>query len=680
MGIDRVKKVLIVAPVRTKASLLGRLNDLALMHLVDARAALGREGESADGAVQGFERRTRGAPELEADLKKVEYVLEHLDRFAPRKRHFVENFVSLPLQVSREQVKQALEGFDFEACYLQAHEHAEELSALEKRREEIIEERLALAPLLDLPFDLADARTLEQVTVCVGHLPAAQWEALTASPTAVDLLAWETLVSGGSLVRVAVAWLKSDAQEVDALLKTHAFVEIPVPVLPVSIQERLEELDGAIAAVDERMGEIRRSFEQMADCYDRAQIVHAHWANERSKVDAEGQLLHSRRTILVSGYVRVRDMAELERTLEAEFPSASMVALDPDPSDDVPVSLTQRRFFEPAQMLVDMFGVPDYFGFDPTPYLALTFLLFFGMCFGDVVYGAALVGLAGYLTYRARRRPGLRRFCALFLYGGVTTIIFGALTGSWASDLVVDPAYLGEGVLVRPIRWLCGALIRIDPLEKALYALLVALGVGIANQIYGIVLLMYREWRRGNVVAAVFDGGSWLLVLPGLILIVAALFTPLPSWLMGTAGVMLAVGALMLIVSQGRHETSMAGKIITGIVSVYGILGSYGCTAFIGDVLSYSRLLALGLTTSIVGKAFNIVANLVKSKPWIGPILFVVIVLLGHTFNFAISMLGAFVHSARLIFLEFFGRFYESGGLRFKPFGFGTDRIELGSA
>ncbi len=142
---------------------------------------------------------------------------------------------------------------------------------------------------------------------------------------------------------------------------------------------------------------------------------------------------------------------------------------------------------------------------------------------------------------------------------------------------------------------------------------------------------------------------------------------------------MLAAGALGLVLTQGRHEESIVARFLVGGVSLYGIMGTYGATSFIGDALSYSRLLALGLTTSIVGMSFNILADLTSDVPGVGVVLFAVLAILGHTFNFFISIIGAFVHSARLILLEFFGRFYEAGGVRYEPFGFRSERIEVAS-
>jgi V/A-type H+-transporting ATPase subunit I len=354
-------------------------------------------------------------------------------------------------------------------------------------------------------------------------------------------------------------------------------------------------------------------------------------------------------------------------------PEATCLVEDPAPGEAVPVSLTLPRWLRPMTLLVRMFGLPDYHAFDPTPYLTTMFLLFFGICFGDVIYGLLLCTVAIVMARRLRAHEWVADFFRLFLYGGITTVLFGALTGSWASDLW-KPEYLGQGNSLMRVK---DALAVFDPMDKLVMGLLIALGIGVVNQFYGILLNMYAAVRRRDYVAAVFDGGSWLLVLPGFIILASTLFTKVPATVSKIGWGLFGLGYLMLIVSQGRHVPGLFGKALAGVVSIYGIFGSYGCVSFIGDTLSYSRLLALGLTTSIIGFAFNIVAGLFRGIPIAGPVLFWLVVIGGHVFNFFISVLGGFVHSARLILLEFFGRFYQSGGQEFAPYGFRNERIQI---
>ncbi|HUW32839.1 MAG TPA: V-type ATP synthase subunit I, partial [Planctomycetota bacterium] len=270
--------------------------------------------------------------------------------------------------------------------------------------------------------------------------------------------------------------------------------------------------------------------------------------------------------------------------------------------------------------------------------------------------------------------PSHRRFFRLFFYGGVGTMIFGALTGAWAGNLY-SPDFLGkDNIFYRLVQMIP----HVDPLDKPMLMLGAALGIGVANQFYGIILNMYKMFRKHRPLDALFDGGLWLLFLPGLMLMGLPMFAKdAPAWA-GTLGKVLAgVGAAGLVLTQGRKEKGILLKAITGIVSLYGVLGTYGLTSFVGDVLSYSRLLALGFTTSIVAMAFNMIANMFTSIPMAGAVVFAAVLAFGHTFNFAVSILSAFVHSARLIFLEFFNRFYEGGARPFTPLSFNSVRVEL---
>ena len=276
------------------------------------------------------------------------------------------------------------------------------------------------------------------------------------------------------------------------------------------------------------------------------------------------------------------------------------------------------------------------------------------------------------MVRKYRRSELLSNFMKLFLYAGISTMIFGALTGGWAGTYIT-PVFGEDNLLLKAKE----SLMILDPLSKPVIALLIAIGLGVLNQFYGITLRMYGEILRKNILNALCDGLLWLIMLPGFLILISTVFLKVPGSLVSIGKYLAIIGAVGLISTQGRNEKGIAGKIFTGIVSLYGIVGTYGCSGFIGDILSYTRILALSLTTTIIGMAFNIVASLFKTGTFIGMILFIITLVTGHMFNFVMSILGAFIHPARLIFLEFFGRFYEGGATKFQPYGFGNQRIVL---
>ncbi|MFW6280050.1 MAG: V-type ATP synthase subunit I, partial [Planctomycetota bacterium] len=397
-------------------------------------------------------------------------------------------------------------------------------------------------------------------------------------------------------------------------------------------------------------------------------VALGYWEGERDKIRARNNALDSKRISVITGFVRSKDQNCLEEQLQREFPQVSTRYRDPTPDDEVPVSLTNSPLVKPVRFLVDMFGLPDYFSFDPTPYLAISFLLFFGMCFGDVIYGAGLAIIGYVLARKSRSYESLYNLCMLFCYAGIFTMVIGFLMGSWASDLW-KPEYLGDNNILYRIRQHTAV---VNPIDRAVLLLVVSIGVGVLNQFYGLLLKAYALIRKKRYMDAICDAGLWFLVLPGFLIAFGSLFFDIEPWMLNLAYGLMVVGGVGLILTQGRDAEGIPAKIGTGLISIYGIMGSYGCVTFLSDILSYSRLVALGLTTAIVGMAFNIIADLVRQTPVVGAVLFVVVLIGGHTFNFMVSMLAAFVHPARLIFLEFFNRFYEVGGVEFSPLSLST--------
>lgn len=549
----------------------------------------------------------------------------------------------------------------------------EEHAATERRLLEIQKEADHLSFFLDLPFSPEEIRGLQRTAVRVGMLSPSVWEEFTQDPSVRDLLSWQIISRSPEGIKILMVSLLEEREKAERLLKEYAFSEVPFPSLSGPVSARMTLLQSEREELSRKRERLKKQAVELSQYRQELEVLLGYYEGMVEKETAPQHSVLSRRVLIVRGYVRERDRERLHQMLSRDFPGTSILLADPTPADDVPVSIRLNRFLKPMQLLINMYGLPNYFSWDPTSYLTIPFLLFFGVCFGDVIYGLMLIGLAYWMMRRFDRSEETRQFFQLFLYAGISTTIFGALTGSWAGDLYA-PEYLGESnFLLR----LMQSVVLLDPLAKPIVALLSALAIGVLNQFYGMAFKIYGEVRRGRIMDAFLDGGLWLITLPGFLLLLTPLFTQIPSWLFRSGLFLFSVGAVGLVLTQGRREEGLVVKIITGVVSLYGILGSYGCMSFVGDILSYSRLLALGLTTFLVAKSVNIMAALFTSYGMIGMIPFILILMVGHLFNFFLGIIGSFIHPARLIFLEFFNRFYEGGGVRFKPFGFRSERVQI---
>jgi V/A-type H+-transporting ATPase subunit I len=473
---------------------------------------------------------------------------------------------------------------------------------------------------------------------------------------------------------VASVCLKEHRESVGAGLRGLGLEAIPPPTESTTLDAYVEALEAERRHSEAEFDACSAELTELGKLRVKVELVLGHWEERRQTALALAKMAATGRAAVLVGYVRERQLAELQAAVSRQLPQVSMVMEDPCAEDDVPVSLTCSRLVRPASFLVEMFGLPSYFQFDPSAFLMFSFVLFFGICLGDAIYAIVLFAMSWALIKRYRDYPGIRSLFELLAYGAVASFVVGVLTATWAADLFTN--YVGQGNLLGRI---VGGLRATDPLEKPLVALGIALFLGIANQFWGIGMRMYKCWRTGDKAGALFDGGFWLILLPGVVLLIAAFFAPgLPGWVSGVGAALAITGAIGLVLTQGRKEETLVGKIVVGVVSLYGIVGSYGTVAFIGDTLSYSRLLALGLTTAIVGSAVNIIAGMLNVDiAVVGVLLFIIVAVVGHFFNLLISGLGAFIHSARLIFVEFFGRFYEPGAQRFAPLGATGGRIRV---
>ncbi len=275
------------------------------------------------------------------------------------------------------------------------------------------------------------------------------------------------------------------------------------------------------------------------------------------------------------------------------------------------------------------------------------------MCLSDFGYGIILSIVSCYFLRKLTLSEGGKKLLLLLFWGGIATIFAGILTGSYFGiDLNALPPQIGNILKTLQI---------IDPIKNPLNVLIFSLMLGVIQNIFGVFLAMVWKIKNREYLAAALDYGLWIYFLLCLVFFVGASGAGSP--LASLFGRLSIVGAALLALTQGRAEPTLLKK------AIFGILSLYRTTSYLGDTLSYSRLLALMMTTSIIGMVVNIIAGLTKdSIPILGYVIMLAILVIGHTFNLVVSVLGAFIHSARLQLVEFFGKFYEGGGREFKPF------------
>ena len=369
---------------------------------------------------------------------------------------------------------------------------------------------------------------------------------------------------------------------------------------------------------------------------------------EINRGEAKSRTRDTAETFLLEGWFPAENTKELEMLLEGCTCAWQMT--DPVPEDypRVPVKLKNNRFTQPLNMVTEMYSLPAYGSLDPNPYMAPFFILFYGIMMADMGYGL-LMFLAGFLISKKYAPKGTAgNLFGLMTLCGISTFIMGALTGGFFGDFLTQVVKLTTGG-----DFTLPALF--TPLDDTLMILIGAMALGMVQIITGMAISFVRKLKNGQVMDAVWEELTWWVVFAGIGLMAA-----------GMTSVVLYVGLAMVVL--GPVLTNKGFGKITGI---FGSLYNH-ITGYFGDILSYSRLMALMLAGSVIAQVFNTLGAIPGNI-----IVFLIISLAGNALNFALNLLGCYVHDLRLQCLEYFGKFYEDGGKPFKPLMADTKYVDI---
>ena len=392
------------------------------------------------------------------------------------------------------------------------------------------------------------------------------------------------------------------------------------------------------------------------------------------KYNVINHLDHSKHVFVIEGYIPEEDCEKLETLCNRVATCAVEFG---DAGDDAPVKLKNNKFAEPAQGILTMYASPGKTDIDPTPLLAFFFYFFFGMMFSDAGYGILMVIATGLMIKIFKPDKKMRNNLKLFQYCGVSTTLWGLVFGSIFGDAPAAIAKLitgNEYVMAHSISNMgdpTPALLPwpiIDPQKDALTLMIISIAFGLVHILVGMGCKFVVCFKQKDYAGAFFDTGLWMLMLIGFAVLAAGMVT---TPVLMTVGAVIAIAcAVGLVLTQGRGKKSIVGKVIGGLASLYDI------TSYISDLLSYSRLLALGLTTGVMAQVFNMLATMMGTNV-LGIVFMIVIFIIGHLINIGLNALGAYVHTMRLQYVEMFSKFYEGGGKEFEPFSLKSKYIKI---
>lgn len=589
-------------------------------------------------------------------LNKIEETFKITLELFPIKKSLLESFFSGREEVDQQRFHNLLNEISWKKLYRTAKWAERALENLKRRRERIeqLTSEVRFWNELDSSFNFP--RQFERYQLYSGTLTKKNFDAFLEQ--AKDLLedGWVWSSQSKKDVKCIMVVRKENVDKIERILQRFEFVPRRIPYLKSTPSESVKRLEKTLQDIERMKGQVLQKASILKDKIKNLQAWYDHFL---SKSLEERTIEFQHRThyfVAYTGWIPKIDKREFTNLLENKFSQFGFESREPLPNEDPPVILYNPRFLRPFEFLTKLYGMPKYGGIDPTPYVAPFYLIFFGICLGDVGYGLMQLFLVNWIKKRFKPEGGARELLDLLGILSFPSILVGLLTWN----------FFGSQPFLGPNGKFLGIFPLVNPTAELMKALAIALFIGIFSQMYALVLRLVSGLKTRDYKMAICDGLLWLLFLASMLGYFGL------QLLTGKSHqaflYILLVSAAGLILTQGRDKKNFFSRIVVGIISLYGIVGAYGISSFVGDVLSYSRLFALNLVGSVFGSVITQLAQMVKGLPVLGWVMFALIWVGGQLLNYVLSALSAFVHSTRLQFLEMFGKFYNAGGRRFTQY------------
>ncbi len=648
----QMERVHIFVPCTERKRLLSTLQKMAVLDVSAAEST----------APEGFFRQRQDIEESKRRSTEAENALRVLGRFAPEKKGLFASF-SGRRRVTAEEFFGAEQKADtvLEICetIIKAERSIAEKKAEILRLKTTAEQ---LSPWLDLDLPLNFSGTEKTVAFIGSVMGTLNLEELLIKLAEVgDVEPYVEIIghTAGQTLIFATVDLGLD-KELGEQLRMLGFSR-PAVSSEVAPADKILSIKNTI---NNLVCEINKATEKIASYASARQdieLVCDWYISETERLGAMENVDSTDHTLHITGYVPSCDMELLKQKLESEF--TIYIESEKVEGDDVPVKLQNGGFSSPAESITSMYALPSAADIDPTPITSFFYYLFFGIMLSDAGYGILMWIATWAVNKFLSPEENMRRNMKLFMYCGISTTLWGFFFGSFFGVDIITSVYTaitGNGL---PFKYPF-----INPLNgDALAMLILSVGLGLLQIITGLVVKFYITCKQDGVVDAICDVGFWITTLLGFTVMALGLIT-LP--VLKTAGLIMAAASMLGIVITGGRKKKGAMKFVGGLASLYDITG------YVSDLLSFSRLMALGLTTAAMSMVFNLLGVMV-SAGIIGKIFMVAILLVGHAVNFGLNALGAYVHTLRLQYVELFSKFYDGGGRAFMPFAFKGKYIRI---
>jgi len=646
MAIAPMKKVMIVSHRSQAEALLEALQQAGTVQVLDAERAMV----------------TKEWPELQSDFKRPRDVEEKAERLQ-RAIAFLKPFAATPTGSLFAPLVKVAGGFFQKtvqspqtAAMLEAAEKCQK--NLEKAHQDIdglTAEIEKLRPWKALTIPVEQLSGLSSSVCFAGMVPQQNIEPLCAKLDELGAMV-ERIGTAPRATACVVVCLRGNAAEVQKALRQADFDAVGLEQYHGTVTAIIAELEQRLAGRKADLAREKKVAAELAKQMLSLQMLHDYLRSLVVRVHTRDASPASEHTLFLEGWVKAKDYPKLEKII-AGFDASSIAEVAPSEDEEPPIEIDNVAAIRPFETITRLYGTPGVTDVDPTVFLAPFFALFFGLCLTDAGYGLVVAGL---LAWVIRKFQGDKKALWMLLVCSLMAVLAGAMTGSWFGDTIQTLLPQTEGSIGATLEGWRQKLMLFDPMQQPLIFIGISLALGYIQILFGLGIAFVNLLKQKKYAAAVFEKLTWLILLNCILLYALAKMNVLPSGLAKPVGI-LALVQFALIFLFTERNSGLAGRIGGGVFAVFSTV------FYMGDMLSYVRLMALGMVSAGLGMAINILAKLLMDIPYIGFVLGMLMFVVGHVVNILLSLLSSFVHSLRLQFVEFFPKFFAGGGREFRP-------------